>query len=143
MRSRTGITLVLFLVLVAAFPAHGKEPDKILVQHILIGFKNTVPDKPQQRSKKEAKTLAYEILQRAQDGEDFDALVKEYTNDNVPGIMLVTNTRAPRATGGRTRSDLVPKFGDVAFRLEVGEVGVAKFNTAVCPYGWHVIKRLE
>ncbi len=143
MRSRTGIPLILFCFLVAIFPAQGKEPERITVQHILIGFKNSVPNKPQERSKKEAKALAYELLQRAQDGEDFDALVKEYTNDNVPGIMLVTNNGAPRVAGGRTRNQLVPKFGDVAFRLEIGEVGMANFNTAVCPYGWHVIKRLE
>ncbi len=143
MRSRTGILLIIFCFLVAIFPAQGKEPERITVQHILIGFKNTVPNKPQKRSKQEARALATELLQRAQDGEDFDALVKEYTNDNYPGIMLVTNKGAPRVAGGRTRGKLVPKFGDVAFRLEVGEVGMANFNTAVCPYGWHVIKRLE
>jgi foldase protein PrsA len=143
MRSRTAIGLVLFCLLVAIFPAEGKEPELITVQHILIGFKKTVPNKPQDRSKAEAKALAYQLLKRAQDGEDFDALVEEYTNDNVPGIMIVTNKGAPRVTGGRTRSELVPKFGDVAFRLEVEEVGIAKFNTAISPYGWHVIKRLE
>ena len=143
MRSRTGILLALCCFLVAVFPTQAKEPDKITVQHILIGFKNRIPNKPQERSKAEAKALALEILQRAQDGEDFDALVEEYTNDTVPGIMLVTNRKAPQVAGGRKRSDLVPKFGDVAFRLEVGEVGMANFNTAVCPYGWHVIKRLE
>ena len=143
MRSRTGIALILSCFLVAIFPAQAKEPERITVQHILIGFKNSVPNKPQERSKKEAKALAYVVLQRAQDGEDFDALVKEYTNDSVPGIMIVTNKDATRVAGGRTRGQLVPKFGDMAFRLEVGEVGVANFNTAVCPYGWHVIKRLE
>ncbi len=143
MRSRTAIGLVLFCLLVAIFPAEGKEPELITVQHILIGFKKTVPNKPQDRSKAEAKALAYQLLRRAQDGEDFDALVEEYTNDNVPGVMLVTNKGAPRVAGGRTRSQLVSKFGDVAFRLEVGEVGIANFNTAISPYGWHVIKRLE
>jgi len=143
MRSRTGVLLALVCLLLAIFPAQGKEPEKITVQHILIGFKNRIPDKPLERSKQEAKKLAFELLQRAQDGEDFDALVKEYTNDNFPGIMLVTNSKAPQVAGGRKRSQLVPKFGDVAFRLEVGEVGMANFNTAVCPYGWHIIKRLE
>ena len=143
MRFKTGIPLILFCFLVAVYPAQGKEPEQITLQHILIGFKNTIPNKPQERSRKEAKELAYQILQRAQDGEDFDALVKEYTNDTVPGIMIVTNNKASAVAGGRKRSDLVPKFGDVAFRLEVGEVGMANFNTAICPYGWHIIKRLE
>ena len=143
MRLKTAIPLILSCFLIAIFPAQAKEPDRITVQHILIGFKNTVPNKPQERSRKEAKELAYALLQRAEDGEDFDALVKEYTNDSHPGIMLVTNKDAPRVAGGRMRGQLVPKFGDVAFRLDVGEVGVANFNSALCPYGWHVIKRLE
>ncbi len=143
MRSRTGILLTLLCFLLAIFPVQGKEPEKITVQHILIGFKNRIPNKPLERSKQEAKALALELLQRAEDGEDFDALVKEYTNDTVPGIMIVTNNKASAVAGGRKRSDLVPKFGDVAFRLEVGEIGMANFNTAVCPYGWHVIKRIE
>jgi parvulin-like peptidyl-prolyl isomerase len=143
MRSRTVVLLALSGFLVAGFPAQAKEPDQITVQHILIGFKYTIPNKPLERTKKEAKALAYELLDRAQAGEDFDKLVEQYTNDTVPGIMLVTNHDAPRVAGGRTRRDLVPKFGDVAFRLEVGEVGIANFNTAVCPYGWHIIKRLE
>jgi parvulin-like peptidyl-prolyl isomerase len=41
------------------------------------------------------------------------------------------------------RSQVVAKFGDLAFRLEVGEVGLASYHAALSPYGWHVIKRLE
>jgi hypothetical protein len=37
----------------------------------------------------------------------------------------------------------VARFGDVAFGLAVGEVGLAAYHAATSPYGWHVIKRLE
>ena len=58
------------------------EPDHIKVQHILIAFKGTLRgNRDITRSLEEAKELAYQVLERAQKGEDFDALVKEYTND--------------------------------------------------------------
>jgi peptidyl-prolyl cis-trans isomerase D len=122
-----------------------REPDVIVVQHILIGFKKTVPDKPQERTKREARALADELVERAEAGEDFDALVKEYTNDNYPGVYKLTNTYndAPILPDARRRDEMVSAFGDVAFRLEVGEIGVAKYNAISSPFGWHIIKRLE
>lgn len=137
----------LVVALLASWPTadagRKDEPDRVTVQHVLIGFKRSVPNKKLDRTKKEAKALADELLQRATEGEDFSALVKEYTDDNYPGIYTLTNTEAPRVPGGRQRKDMVARFGDVAFRLEVGEVGLAAYHGGLSPYGWHVIKRLE
>ncbi|MCP3917122.1 MAG: hypothetical protein GY711_16360 [bacterium] len=41
------------------------------------------------------------------------------------------------------RSGMVPGFGNVAFSLKVGEVGISAFDADDSPFGWHVIKRLE
>ena len=87
--------------------------------------------------------MTFEILDRAQAGEDFDALVKEYTNDRYPGIYKLANLTQPVLAGERKRTDLVAKFGDTAFRLKVGEVGIAVYKSYTSPYGWHIIKRLE
>ncbi len=130
---------LLGLPLVAA----AAEPERVVVQHILIAFRKSVPDKQIERTKGEARALAEALLERARKGDDFDALVKEFTDDRVPGIMLVTNRQAPRVPGGTPRGGLVQKFGDVAFQLDVGEVGLANYHAEFCPYGWHVIKRLE
>jgi len=119
------------------------EPDVVTVQHILIGFKKTVPNKKLERTKKEAETLALELLERAKAGEDFDGLVKQYTDDSHPGIYVMTNFDMPKRGGGLGREAMVTRFGDVAFSLEVGEVGLAKYHYGSSPYGWHVIKRLE
>ena len=62
------------------------EPDYITVQHILVGFKGSVPGKDITRTHKEAQERAEELLKRAQEGEDFDSLVKEFTDDSHPGI---------------------------------------------------------
>lgn len=113
--------------------AQAELPDaSIEVQHILIGFKGTLPGPT--RSKEEAHALAQKVYSEVIGGANFDAAVKTYTNDSAPGIYPITKS-------GRTR--MVKAFGDVGFRLKVGEIGVAPFDAAASPYGWHIIKRLK
>lgn len=119
------------------------EPDVVAVQHILIGFKGSVSGKQIDRTKKQAQDLAEELLSRAREGEDFDALVKEFTNDSYPGKYRMSNRDAPHMANVIQREGMVRFFGDVAFGLEVGEIGLARHHPAHSPYGWHIIKRLE
>ena len=135
--------LALALCLPLSEAARKEEPDVVVVQHILIGFKKSVPNKKLDRTKKQAETLALELLERARSGEDFDALVEQHTNDRHPGVYKLTNKGAPLMSNARARDDMVPNFGRIAFSLEVGEVGLAKYHPGNSPYGWHVIKRLE
>ena len=138
------VIMAALLVSSAGFLGAAKdEPERVKVQHILIAFKRSVPGKDITRSRAEAKALAGELFARAQKGEDFDGLVKQYTDDQYPGILLVTNDKAARVPNGTPRADLVVRFGDVAFGLGVGEIGLATQHAALSPYGWHVIKRLE
>src|SRR3954466_10976094 len=74
-----------------------KEPDHIQVQHILIGFTGSVQGKRITRSKEEAKTLAYQLLDQARAGADFDALVRQHTDDSPPGIYGMSNIGVPPA----------------------------------------------
>ena len=119
------------------------EPDHVQVQHILIGFQGSVPGTPIRRSKDEAKKLAYDLLAKAQAGENFDGLVKEHTDDSPPGIYGMSNRGV--ATGPReyARDGMVGAFGDVGFTLGVGEYGVADHDPKTSPYGYHVIKRVK
>jgi hypothetical protein len=145
MRVRWGAVVVSAGLILGGMPARGAEgePDQVVVQHLLIAFGRSIPDRKIERSRPEAKALAESLLARARQGEDFDALVKEFTDDQYPGKLLVTNTGVKPVPGGRTREQLVPRFGDVAFKLAVGEVGIAAHHAALSEYGWHVIKRLE
>ena len=135
----------------AAKPAQGtvtqgaKEPDVIAVQHVLIAFEGSLPGKPVTRSKEEARQLAEEILAKARSGGDFDAMVKQYTDDSYPGIYRMANygVSADPAQQVYPRGGMVPAFGDVGFSLKVGEVGMAAHSLEESPYGWHVIKRIE
>jgi parvulin-like peptidyl-prolyl isomerase len=127
------------------------EDDRITLQHILIGFSDAVgfqgraPEKAQARTQEQAKTLAYELLDRAKKGEDFDKLVTEYTDDSPPGLYTLTNIGvvADQSKQEYGRKNMVPAFGDVGFKLKVGEIGIADYDPATSPYGWHIIKRVK
>ena len=126
-------------------PAAATEPEHIQVQHVLIGFKGSVPGRPITRTQEEAKALAYDILARAQNGEPFDSLVVKYTDDSPPGIYGMSNKGIPAdaSKGEYSRTGMVPAFGDVGFKLAVGAIGVADYDPRTSPYGYHVIKRLQ
>ena len=121
----------------------GPEPQHIQVQHVLVGFSGSVPGKRITRSQEEARTLAYDILKKAQGGADFDALVRQYTDDSPPGIYGMSNRGAQPAQGEFARDGMVPAFGNVGFALKVGEIGISDYDPATSPYGWHIIKRLK
>ena len=147
MVSKTKIVLILACLLLTALPLAAKrkkgEPDQVVVQHILIGFKKSLPGRTLERSRKQARALAESLLARAEEGEDFDALVKEYTDDQYPGKYLMINDEVKQVRGATKRSSMVARFGDVAFSLEVDQVDMAAHHAALSPFGWHIIKRLE
>ncbi|MDH3215425.1 MAG: peptidyl-prolyl cis-trans isomerase [Candidatus Krumholzibacteria bacterium] len=121
------------------------EPDYVTVQHVLIAFDGSVPDKKITRSQDEARRLAEDLFARAKSGEDFDMLVEEYTDDSFPGVYQLANHKAKpdKIKLIFARSQMVSAFGDVAFSLGVGEVGIARYDENRSKYGWHVILRLE
>jgi parvulin-like peptidyl-prolyl isomerase len=118
-------------------------PQHVQVQHILIGFAGTVAGKNITRTKEEAKALAYQILERARKGEDFDELVRTYTDDSPPGIYGMAGTGVAKGQGEYSRDGMVPAFGNVGFAISPGNIGIADYDPAASPFGWHIIKRLK
>ena len=124
--------------------ARGVEPERVVVQHVLVSFTGKVPGKMIQRSEEEARQLASEILARAEGGEDFDALVKEYTDDSYPGLYRMVNRGEVRQGDDEyRREDMAPGFGDVAFALAPDGIGLCEFDAMDSPFGFHVIKRKQ
>ena len=136
-------------------PPPEPEGTRIKVQHVLIGFQKApgfagkgVPPRAVKRKQDDAERLAQEVLSRAQGGFDFSSLVRTYSDDQlkpgdaVPGTYVLVEGRAP-AEGEIAREGMVKGFGDTAFSLEVGEIGMAVFDKVDSYYGWHIIKRLE
>jgi parvulin-like peptidyl-prolyl isomerase len=37
---------------------------------------------------------------------------------------------------------MVKAFGDVSFKLQVNDIGLAEYDPEASKYGWHIIKRI-
>ena len=111
-----------------------QKVQQVKLQHILLAFVGAMRGSEAGRTMEEARALTSDVLARARAGEDFTALMKQYTGDEGPGIYVLTQ---------EDREDYAEHFADVGFRLQVGEIGVAPHHPVKSPFGWHVIKRIE
>ena len=103
----------------------------VRVQHVLIGVEGA-PRTQFERTPEEAEALAANIFRRAQDGEAFRTLMIE-SDDPGPGEYTLQAT---------SRQQFAEAFGDVAWRLFPGEIGVCVHDAETSPFGYHVIQRI-
>ena len=113
-----------------------QKVDAVKVQHVLVSFVGAKKGSESGHTYAEAQKLAGEVLAKARAGDDFTALVNAHGYDKTDRGVL-------RVTKKNRAEEVVQWFGDVAFRLQVGEVGIASYHRRNSPFGWHVIKRLE
>ena len=109
------------------------QPAEISARHLLVAYKGALRASPGiGRSRAEAQARAEEAQKQAAAGEDFVALVKQYSDE--PGA-------AERGgdLGKFDRQSMVPAFANAAFALKVGEVS----SVVETQFGFHVIKRTE
>ena len=137
------------------------EMSHVVVQHILIAFKidirakrnggkSTTGDDKVTRSRSKAEELAKDLLNQAKLGADFNELAIKFSDDGYPGIYRLANSEQRSNINSEDvlerifpREKMAIGFGDVSFKLKVGEVGLAEFDPAKSPFGWHIIKRLK
>ncbi len=81
------------------------------------------------RNEKGADELAEQLLQRCTKGEPFEALMKEYSEDEGSAQTGLTYTVSDE-------TKMVEPFKDLSRRLKPGECGLVRSQ-----FGWHVIKR--
>lgn len=105
-------------------------PTRVAAQHLLVAYKGAASaPKGITRTKDEALKRAQEASRRAKAGEDFSALVTEYSDDP---------TKADRGNLGMfTRESKVKPFADAAFALKVDGIS----DAVETKFGFHVIKR--
>ena len=121
----------------AEIMARPAATEMVHVQHVLIGWKDSPAAKqgmtdPRSiaREKADADKVATEVLAKARTGEDMTALMKQYSED--PGSK--DDGKVYPVQPGPSS---VPGFTNLALRLNLGEVGMAKTDL-----GWHVVKRV-
>ena len=106
-------------------PPEATPPELLGAKHILANFDNF-------ETEEEAEAFAYEILTRLEAGEDFYALMHEYSQD-FGGLWDFPNGYS-FASG-----DMVPEFEQATRELEMGEVsGLVRSG-----FGIHIIMRIE
>jgi len=130
-------------VVVAACGGDRPEPDRIVVDHILIGVRSAKMPSAR-RNSDEARIFAYDLLQKLRSGAEWEGLKREHSEDPPPGGPYALRNRGVAPAGGQEypRDGMVRAFGDVGFSLEVGETAIADFSPQ-SPYGFHIIRRLE
>ena len=109
-----------------------KRPETVRASHLLLSTRNPVTDEElDDAKKKEKRQLLEKLLERARKGEDFAALVKEYSDD--PGS---------RDKGGEysfQRGQMVPEFERAAFALKTNQIS----DIVTTRFGYHIIKLHE
>ncbi|MBQ7986641.1 MAG: peptidylprolyl isomerase, partial [Clostridia bacterium] len=99
-------------------------------KHILIATIDPTTNLPKtQEEQTEASRLSKEILDRVQNGEDFDALMNQYSED--PGLSSNPDGYV-FGTG-----EMVPEFEEATDSVGFGEIAFCKSD-----FGFHIIKRL-
>ncbi len=109
------------------------QPKQVGAKHVLVMHAQS-KSKPDgvSRSRDQAQARAAEALLKIRSGADFDAIVKEYTDE--PG-----GKERSGDLGIFERTSMVKGFSDAAFALGVGQVS----EVIETVYGFHIIKRTE
>jgi foldase protein PrsA len=108
------------------------------VKHILISWKDLsetygghLDPRAEKRTKADAEAVVRELVTKIKAGADFDALMKQDSED--PGSALNGHMYevSPNA-------ELVIEFRLMGMRLHPGEIGVVQSD-----YGFHIVKRID
>lgn len=106
-----------------------------VVKHILIGWKDLAGEQKDaraaKRSKKDAEDQVRALLVQIKAGADFDALMKQWSED--PG-----SANSGHGYPVTPDAQLVIEFKNLGLKLKVGEVGVVESD-----FGFHIMKRIE
>jgi parvulin-like peptidyl-prolyl isomerase len=109
------------------------EPEQVGARHILVMHDGS-QRKPEgvTRTREAARQRAQECLVKIRGGADFDAVVRECSDE--PGAAERSGD-----VGVFERASMVKSFADAAFALKVGQVS----EVVESPFGFHIIKRTE
>lgn len=115
-----------------------QQPEALQVLHLLLSTQNpaTGQDLSEER-RKEKRELMEKLLARANQGEDFTALVKDYSEDQAlrqnGGVYWITRAKDD------PRTAMIPELEGAAFSLTNGQTS----GIIATKFGFHVVKLLD
>ena len=115
-----------------ANPARFERPESVRTAHILISTVDKATQKPiSPEKKKEKEKIAKDVKARADKGEDFAKLVKDFSED--------TGSKDKGGEYTFSRKEMVPEFETAAFSLKVNQIS----DIVETRFGYHIIKLLQ
>ncbi len=116
-------------------PARFERPEMAKAKHILISAMDRQSNTPlPEARRKEKAEMARRIQERAVKGEDFDALVKEFSNDDASKVRNGEYSFSRGQLGAASRS-----FESAAFSMKPGQIS----DLVETAYGYHIVKLIE
>ena len=115
-----------------ANPARFERPESVRTAHILISTVDKATQKPiSPEKKKEKEKIAKDVKARADKGEDFAKLVKDFSED--------TGSKDKGGEYTFSKKEMVPEFETAAFSLKVNQIS----DIVETRFGYHIIKLLQ
>ena len=116
------------------------EPEVVHARHILVAVRKDAPPEDALA----AETHANALLERVRKGEKFEEVAAKQSDDPAAHDRPAANgSPAVPGNGGDlgyfARDRIMPEFGDVAFRLKVGEIG----GPVRTQFGYHLIQVVD
>ena len=124
---------------------------RVLLDRILISYRGNPLGIKARRSYEDARAVAERVYKRAMDGEDFVQLRQSFSDDraangggaNGPYILLndglkpaPTLPHVPRML----RKAMGKRLGDIALRMDKGDIALIRCDPEDYPAGWEVIR---
>lgn len=109
-------------------------PRQVKVSHILIAHQGAQRAEDIERTEEEARTRAQEVLQRLNNGDTFEDLAREYSDDT----GTAENGGALDAPAIKDEGQYVKEFEDAA--LAFTETGQVSSEPVESPFGFHILK---
>lgn len=105
----------------------------IRAKHILISVKDSSSEDGDGLSDEDAKNKAKELIKKLDEGEDFDKLAKENSNDT-------GSAEKGGDLGYFNKGEMVKEFEEAAYSLKKGEYTKEPVKTS---YGYHIILKVD
>ena len=112
--------------------------DTITANHILVMFEGVDSGDISDEDRANTRKKAEDILARLKNGEDFETLRKEFSEDPGAGDEGYTFYQSGELNDG-SGGVLYPQFAQTAFALKIGEFS----DLVETDYGFHIIRRME
>lgn len=162
MRARVEIALKRARWVLLLFPLFGacggcqedtpavREPRRVQIERIFITYRGNALNLPARRSFDDAGALARRIFDRARSGENFIKLRNSYSDDRPKGSDVASGpyiflnhglkpSRTLMHVARLLRRAMGKRLGDVAFRMQVGEIALVEYDTDDYPAGWEIV----